>query len=1269
MPPIRLTEEQKQTLGTMYSRYPEYSDIMDQAIVGVGLEAFDPYEYGGISLGAEADAFGEGFQESISLGLIEGEKVTKAGDIELPYFGSVQPSRIAGNIAGGLPIGLTGYGLAGKAAQGLGMVQKGVKAGGIAIGTADKARKLSLGGKVFRVVTAESVPGALQGWIQSDGDIDEVIKMAAIWTAAGLLLEGTGNLAVRGWKKIREGKKPTVDEQTGVDELGRVYKEQAEEAGIPTDRDGKQQEIDTGTTFKDLVSRLPGLSKWADTTKGETVGRAVVNDDARSAILVGFRQGFFADGTRIRSMDLGPEDRPKENPLYNAIYENVENIKQTNAVRDGVEVIEDAYENFDITAPIQGEGLLDMYLHGQITLKELKKTVKQDIPAAQADLGATPGGSAGAQKVVWSMSNLEDKVSAIHKKAIKSDKGAMRGEGGQYEKRVVDQEATQDQTVRLSELVTEINHTLKSIDEPMISSEVMNKILDSRNSMIKARQMETFLRSQIYGINLRAREQAHSAVLREDINPIRIQEIEAENATKGWKAAFARTKGWQSEKSFKENIKEIREALVKQRTRFKIDPEGKYWQPKIHRVQSEGIGYKKDPQVDIFQDMGLPWFLKVVPPYARWGLGSHPLSKQGVEYGMNMFEEIGQLKMNWMKRYQQMVSPLNAGAKQQTLAALGRQGAKEAVEEEIRKKNLLTQALNGENVNEILKQNADLVPIYNQVRGLLDEAGEHIGIGFDKAGYLKDYFPHIFDGTTGNYRARRLSMEIGNRIGKVTKFLDERTVDAIPALKHFGSKKPREVGAEGYNMDLDAVMYTYLSGAAEMPFFNKFLAMSRSVINRLPKKDASGKEMSVRGSYANWVNYVVGRPSDWKDTWANWWRNNDLFNRNIDHMVELIGDAETKGLMTLLRGKTIGKGAPREGGYTFSNAQEDQAIDWFDGLIKQADRLTADGKLKGMSVKQFRARLALKIDDIRAGLANPHARPVVLESMYRTLVIAKLGFSISHGVINLTQTLVDAMPLLGVKGVARGVSRYVGNKQAKFKNGETVENVLNESGILSDIPEAREFTPTSGLGFRSELEELVMAPARLSENFNRGVAFLGKYEKSIADGMEHAAAVIDARRFVQKVHFPFNRAGTIPLFHSPAARFLLMFKSYALHQMNFSAELLENAIVDGDVGPLAKHLLAYAALGSAASLAAGGGASNLPLQVGHPIEDFTPSNLANRGVLKTVGGPPADMLIDLLHGNYMSAIETYDYTAFKRMREATKEEEAPKALLTGLGFR
>ena len=57
MPPIRLTDEQKQRVGFIYAEYPEYSDIIDQAIVGVGFEAFDPYEYAGYSSDPDADAY------------------------------------------------------------------------------------------------------------------------------------------------------------------------------------------------------------------------------------------------------------------------------------------------------------------------------------------------------------------------------------------------------------------------------------------------------------------------------------------------------------------------------------------------------------------------------------------------------------------------------------------------------------------------------------------------------------------------------------------------------------------------------------------------------------------------------------------------------------------------------------------------------------------------------------------------------------------------------------------------------------------------------------------------------------------------------------------------------------------------------------------------------------------------------------------------------------------------------------------------------------
>lgn len=1277
---LTLTDQEKAEFGRLYAKYPQYSDVLDEIITASGIEAFDPYEALPISISQEIEAFSEGYQESATLGYYEGEEVPRAGKAEMPYFGEVQPSRVAGNIAGSITPGLGAYIGAGKGVRALGMVAKAkplgswYQKGGIVVGTVEKGTKLSKGGKVLQIVSAEAIPGAIQGYIQSDGDIDEIIKMVAIWTAAGLIMEGTGTLAIKGWKKIREGKKLPIEQQEAVNVTGDVAKEQLDGAGIPTDRDGKEELIGSGLTFKDLIGRLPGLSKWSQTEKAETIGRAIVNDDQREHIVDLFNSSG-APGVRFSELALGDPDSDIIPTMMEIIGKDITDIEQYDIIRSALRAVKDGYENFDLTSKEQGAELLDMFLHGQITFKDLERFIKQEIPAAQASLGPRKGGSAGAQWVEFSRDEIDKEILKIHKRAYKSPEGAMRGKSGRFEQRVLDQEATDDQRLRLSEVVTEINKSLERLEEPMISSEIMNKLFDPKNSMNKVRQMDTYLRGQVLQIEGRSSQKALSATLREDIDPHRIQEMLVENASKGWKSAFARTKGWQSEKSFKENIKEIREALVKERIRHKLDPEGKYWIPaagvkgKPDPTRGRVARQTADPSVEIFEELGLPYFLKMTPPYSRWGLGSHPLTKQGVEYGMNMFEEIGKLKMDWIKRYQEMVKPLSAGNKQQLFAAMGRTSAKEAVEEEIRNKNLLVQALNGENVNEILSQNANLVPIYNQIRGLLDESGEHIGIGFRKQGYLKDYFPHIFDGTTGAYRARRLSMEIGSRIGKVTHYLDKTRTDGIPALKYFGSKESRAIGAEGYNRDLDAVMYSYLSGAAEVPFYNDFLEMSKKLLLRLPTEDAAKRELNLKGSYSNWVNYVVGRPSDWKKQWAKWWQDNDLFNLNIDHLVELIGDAETKGLMTLLRGKTLGKGTTREGGYTFSKAEERKAIDWFDGLIKEANQSTIEGKMKGMSVKQFRARLALKIDDIRAGLANPHARPVVLESMYRSMVVAKLGLSVSHGLINLTQTLVDAMPLLGLKGVARGVQRYVGNPQHKFKNGETVEDVINASGILSDIPEAREFTPTRGLGFLSQLEEVAMAPARISENFNRGVAFLGKYERSIGEGMEHATAVIDARRFVQKVHFPFNRAGTIPLFYSPGARFLLMFKSYALHQMNFSAELLENAIKDNDVGPLAKHLLAYAALGSAASMAAGGGASNLTLQVGHPIEDFSPTNLASRGVLETVGGPPADMILDLLHGNYMAAMESYGPVVIKRLKEAGDEEKPSNALLTGLGFR
>ena len=81
---------------------------------------------------------------------------------------------------------------------------------------------------------------------------------------------------------------------------------------------------------------------------------------------------------------------------------------------------------------------------------------------------------------------------------------------------------------------------------------------------------------------------------------------------------------------------------------------------------------------------------------------------------------------------------------------------------------------------------------------------------------------------------------------------------------------------------------------------------------------------------------------------------------------------------------------------------------------------------------------------------------------------------------------------------------------------------------------------------------------------------------------------------VQKTQFPFNRAGTPPVLRGPLVRLTFMFKSYPIHQTDFTQTLLKDgvdsfrsardagktlaeAIEDDDVITAAKHVFAYAA--------------------------------------------------------------------------------------------
>ena len=320
-------------------------------------------------------------------------------------------------------------------------------------------------------------------------------------------------------------------------------------------------------------------------------------------------------------------------------------------------------------------------------------------------------------------------------------------------------------------------------------------------------------------------------------------------------------------------------------------------------------------------------------------------------------------------------------------------------------------------------------------------------------------------------------------------------------------------------------------------------------------------------------------------------------------------------------------------------------------------------------MKRRRAQLALKVDEIRSALQDPKAKPIVISSLYGVMVVNKLGLNFSHGLINMTQTLTNTFPKIGIRYVARGMSRYAGKRDAKFSNDMTVQKVLDDLGVLSDTAEAQEFI-RPGIGWMQELtDEVIMAPARITEKFNRGVAGLGAYEKALSSGMVHEAAIEHARALVLETQFPFNKAGVSPIIQTPMARFLLMFKSYPMHQINFSFTLLEDAYIKRDaesVAAFAKHIMAYMAL-------AGVGATVLDdtsfgWKSQHPIQDFTQIDSID-DIPDVLGGPGADVPIELVHGQVMSAARDVFVPVYeKRARAAIAAPSVGQSVLEMSGM-
>ena len=281
--------------------------------------------------------------------------------------------------------------------------------------------------------------------------------------------------------------------------------------------------------------------------------------------------------------------------------------------------------------------------------------------------------------------------------------------------------------------------------------------------------------------------------------------------------------------------------------------------------------------------------------------------------------------------------------------------------------------------------------------------------------------------------------------------------------------------------------------------------------------------------------------------------------------------------------------------------EREMAINWLDSLALQAQDVDfKTGELTGN--KNKRAKLALKINDMRDALSNPDLSGPVANAIYRTMIVSKLGINLAHGLTNLTQTLVNVWPLLSKGYTSKGVQDYIFSKSATI-NGRTAEDLLTESGIKRDITSTEEFMGVLPSGWKA-LSDKALVFSKSSEELNRGVALLAKYRHAVDQGMSHGSAMNEAQKFVEKTQFSFNRVGTPPVLRGPLMRLIFMFKSYPMHQTDFTATIMKDAwgsykgarsegssfaeaLANDDVAAMAKHLTAYMAL-------VGGGMAFLP---------------------------------------------------------------------------
>lgn len=652
-------------------------------------------------------------------------------------------------------------------------------------------------------------------------------------------------------------------------------------------------------------------------------------------------------------------------------------------------------------------------------------------------------------------------------------------------------------------------------------------------------------------------------------------------------------------------------------------------------------------------------------PHGRtFGMGRNKMTHAGVKHSMRKIEEKQAKLVEWQGRYNEIrqlmgvPNPIKS-APEIIMGRMGRTGSSyDQAKTNLYKLAEIIQTSDGLSDDQLnfLKQGKNR-EAYEKYRSLMNDIAGDIGLGPNRR--ISHYLHIIYKNKPGEWRLRLVQ----DRLNQKDRDLIERYVDGLgddtDALlneyiaklnkkdyrlsgKGFRAVKTRQSpDSKAVEQDLDLVTDSYIHGAAEYWFTREVGDVNTFILNELRGMTKDSPHSNIKNAYAQWMSHLYGQPTNDRQHFATTTMNKMLFNNATDHLIGYIGAGETSDFVNAMR-KARDPNNP-----DFTDAWN--ILDQWEELTRARHPLTGELQfpLKEHGSDYVRTLVAKQLNDMREALADPNRSGPLATQLYRIQVVAKLGFNFAHGLINTLQTYTNVWPLVGREHLSDAFVDYVWGRNSNEKTvyGMGVKDLLDRSGVRADASRYTEYTDLRPGQAMEVIQSFAMKPSSATEDFNRGLAYLAGYRKFRGEGMDDSVAHIKALDFVQETHHPFNRAGTPPIMRGPLLRLLLMFKSYPIHQTEFTLGMMKDsyraikdktfrrAVKDGDLDALTKHLFAYLTLyGSALTVFAN---SNFYERVKHPIHEQMSEWRENAprygpasGTPKLMGGPFVDTMND-----------------------------------------